>query len=164
MTRLDAIPETPYCRKCAEEVEHMNSVDREGTAAAAPGTPPDYSLLSDRELEEAVRDLLREDRRVDMEELRVVCRHGVVHLGGSVPSEGERQIVLQTITDVMGLRNVDDRLKAQEVLWEREDRSRGEVQPGLAPWEEQGGTEDVAEAQEDGVDFEAPIRPVPEEE
>jgi len=166
LARLIAIPETPYCRKCAEEAEHAQPAGREsaGSATWTPGVPTDYSLLSDRELEEAIRELLREDRRVDMEELRVVCRHGVVHLGGSVPSEGERQIVLQTVTDVMGLRNVDDHLKAQEVLWGREDRSRGEASPGLAPWEEPGGTEDVAEAQEEGVDFEAPIRPIPEEE
>jgi hypothetical protein len=50
------------------------------------------------------------------------------------------------------------------MLWEREDRSREDVSPVVAPWEESGGTEDETEAQEDGVDFEAPIRPIPEEE
>ncbi|MBP1686458.1 MAG: transcriptional regulator, TraR/DksA family [Deltaproteobacteria bacterium] len=167
LARLDAIPETLYCRDCAADAErHSLTGAEEGSAGESrkPGVPPDYSNLSDPELEEAIRELLRDDRRVDMEELRIVCRRGVVYLGGSVPSEGEHQIVLQTITDVMGLKEVDDRLQAQEMLWEREDRSREDVSPVVAPWEESGGTEDVTEAQEDGVDFEAPIRPIPEEE
>ncbi len=166
LARLDVIPETPYCKDCAEEAERGSPAGLESGAVAPPKptVPPAYSNLSDFELEEAIRELLREDRRVDMEELRIVCRHGVVHLSGSVPSEGEHQIVVQTITDVMGLRDVEDRLQAHEVLWERDDRSREEVAAGVAPWEEPGGTEDVTEAQEDGADFEAPIRPIPEEE
>ncbi|MFN8625615.1 MAG: TraR/DksA C4-type zinc finger protein [Candidatus Binatia bacterium] len=166
LARLEAIPETRYCRDCAEETERGNPAAPAG-GAQSPATPertPDYSSLSDTEIEEAIRELLREDRRVDMEELRIVCRRGVVHLGGSVPSEGAHQIVLQTITDVMGLKIVDDHLQAHGMLWEREDRSREEVSIGMAPWEEPAGTEDVTEAQEDGVDFEAPIRPIPEEE
>jgi RNA polymerase-binding protein DksA len=164
--RLDALPETVYCRSCAEEVERGSALGPEArvVTSAKPGMPPDYNVLTDPELEEAIREHLRDDRRVDMEELRIVCRHGVVHLSGSVPSEGERQIVVQTITDVMGLKDLDDRLQAAEMLWEREDRNREEGPPGVPPWEEPPGTEDVTEAQEDGVDFEAPIRPIPEEE
>jgi RNA polymerase-binding protein DksA len=164
--RLDAIPETAYCVGCAEEAERGRPIGSESAAVAssAPGMPPDYSLLSGSELEEAIREHLRENRRVDMEELRIVCRHGVVHLSGSVPSKGEHQIVLQTITDVMGLKDLDDRLQAEEMLWEHEDRNGAAGLSAVAPWEEPPGTEDVTEAQEDGMDFEAPIRPIPEEE
>ena len=165
LARLEAIPATVHCRNCAEEAERSTPIAPEAAAVAPsePGMPDDYRLLSDSEREEAIREHLREDRRVDMEELRVVCRHGVVHLSGAVPSEAEHQIVLQTITDVMGLKDINDRLQAEEILWEREDHNRGEESPAVAPWEEPAGTEDVTEAQEDGVDFEAPIRPIPEE-
>jgi osmotically-inducible protein OsmY len=95
--------------------------------------------------------------------LRLVCRHGVVHLSGSVPSEREHQIVLQTITDVMGLKEVDDRLQVEEILWEREDRDKEQAAPETRPWEDQVGTEDVTETHEDGTEFVPPIRPVPEE-
>lgn len=164
--RLEALPETPYCRDCAEEVERgRNGVGEEpGPGRAEPAVPPDYSFLSGTELEEAIREHLREDRRVDMEELRIVCRHGVVHLSGSVPSEGEHQIVLQTVTDVMGLKDVDDRLQAKEILWEREDRNGQEGASETAPWEELAGTEDITETHEDGADFVPPIRPTPEEQ
>ncbi len=166
MRRLHALPATPYCRDCAEESERRGaSLEHEPGEPVRPApVPADYSLLSGRELEEAIRDHLHEDGRVDMEELRIVCRHGVVHLSGSVPSEGEHQIVRQTVTDVMGLKEIDDHLQVEELLWEREDRDKNETAAEPRPWEELGGTEDVTETHEDGVDFVAPVRPVPEEE
>jgi RNA polymerase-binding protein DksA len=164
--RLRALPATPYCRRCAERIEHGAAAGEHasGEPARPAQVPEDYSLLSGRELEDAIRDHLRDDGRVDMEELRIVCRHGVVHLTGSVPSEHERQIVLQTITDVMGLKEVDDRLQVEEILWEREDRDKEEFAPETRPWEDQVGTEDVTETHEDGTEFVPSARPVPEEE
>lgn len=166
IARLQALPATPFCRECAERIERRDgSREHESGEPARPApVPADYSLLSGRELEEAIRDHLREDGRVDMEELRIVCRHGIVHLSGSVPSEGEHQIVRQTITDVMGLKEIDDHLQVEELLWEREDRDKNETAVEPRPWEELGGTEDVTETHEDGVDFVPPSRPVPEEE
>lgn len=163
--RLRAVPETPYCRDCAEKTEHRAPGEREQPEPvhSAP-VPPDYGLLSGRELEDAIRDHLHEDGRVDMEELRIVCRHGVVHLSGSVPSEREHRIILQTVTDVMGLKEVDDRLQVEEILWEREDRDKAEGEPQGRPWEDPVGTEDVTETHEDGLDFVPPTRPVPDEE
>jgi len=164
--RLQALPAALYCRDCAEAIERGARITAHETgepARSAP-VPEDYNLLSGRELEDAIRDHLRDDGRVDMEELRLVCRHSVVYLSGSVPSERERQIVLQTITDVMGLKEVDDHLQVEEILWEREDRSKEEAAPETRPWEDQVGTEDITETHEDGVDFVPPARPVPEEE
>ncbi len=40
---------------------------------------------SDREIEAALHELAREDGRIDVDELRIVCRHGVVYLDGAVP-------------------------------------------------------------------------------
>jgi RNA polymerase-binding protein DksA len=166
VARLEALPAAPCCRNCTEGLERSGSVETEalGPSGSEPAVPPDYNLLSGRELEEAIREHLREDGRVDMEELRIVCRHGIVHLSGSVPSEGEHQIALRTITDVMGLKDVDDRLQANEILWQREDRNRQEELLETRPWEEQAGTEDITEAHEEGLDFVPPTRPVPEEE
>lgn len=163
--RLRALPATAYCRGCAEETERGQATEREmGEPVRSAPVPEDYNLLTARELEDGIRDHLRDDGRVDMEELRLVCRHGVVHLSGSVPSEREHQIVLQTITDVMGLKEVDDRLQVEEILWEREDRDKEEAAPETRPWEDEVGTEDVTETHEDGTEFVPPARPVPEEE
>ena len=166
LARLEALPAARQCHDCAEQAEHRSGPTEHGTAEPArpAPVPEDYGLLSGRELEDAIRDHLRDDGRVDMEELRIVCRHGVVHLTGSVPSEREHQIVLQTITDVMGLKEVDDRLRVEEILWEREDRDKEESAAETRPWEDQVGTEDVTETHEDGIEFVPPARPVPEEE
>jgi hypothetical protein len=51
---------------------------------------------------------------VDMEELRIVCRHGVVYLDGSLPSEEEHSILLQLVTDVVRLETIVDRLRDRE--------------------------------------------------
>ena len=162
--RLVALPATPYCRACAERVERGGPLETEGEPPRSATLPPDYSLLGDRELEEAIRDHLREDGRLDMEELRVVCRHGVVYLDGAVPSEGERQILLQTVTDVMGLKEVVDRVRVQEILWEREDRDKPETAPEIKLWEEPVGTEDITETSEEGADYIPPGGPIPEPE
>lgn len=162
--RLAALPATRYCRDCAQQLEKGQSLGGEGETPGHPGTvPADYSLLTDRELEEVIREHVRDDGRVDLEELRIVCRHGIVHLDGALPSEAEHQILLHTVTDVMGLTEIDDRLRVTELLWEREERAKSESPQGPVPWEEAARTEDVAESQEDGVDFEAPSRPNPEE-
>jgi RNA polymerase-binding transcription factor len=163
--RLAAVPATPYCRDCAERVERGEPVDLEPDAPPRSGpVPPDYSLLTGRELEEAVREQVQEDGRVDMEELRIVCRRGVVYLDGSIPSEAERQILRHILTDVMGLAEIVDRLQAKEILWEREDRDREPPAVDTKPWEEPYGTEDIVESQEEGADFVAPTRPGPDEE
>jgi len=166
LKRLAALPATPYCRDCAERVERGEPLaiqDLESRPRSGQ-LPPEYNLLTDRELEEAVRDHLREDARIDLDELRTVCRHGVVYLDGSIPSEAEHQIILHTVTDVLGLAEIVDRLRVTEILWERDDRSKPEAYPEPKPWEEPPGTTNVAESTEEGVEFEAPTDPGPDEE
>ena len=162
--RLSALPATPHCRDCAERVERGEALEAEVEPPTSGPVPPDYSLLTPRELETVIRDHLFEDARVDLEELRVVCRRGVVYLDGSLPSEAEHQIVLHTITDLMGLTEIVDRIQIKEILWEREDRNREGHASEAKPWEEPYGTEDITESHEEGVDFVPPTRPVPEEE
>ncbi len=162
LRRLAALPATPYCRDCAERAEGGELAETESPRSGP--VPPDYSLLTGRELEEAIRDHLHEDGRVDLEELRVVCRHGVTYLHGSIPSEGERQILLHTITDIMGLTEVVDRLQVKEILWQREDRDKEIQLSESKPWEEPYGTDDIIESHEQGVDFVPATKPVPEEE
>jgi len=162
--RLRALPTTRRCLRCARAAEAAGG--EEAAEAAPPTRPPsplaDWALLSDREREEALRELLRQDGRVDMEELRLVCRHDVAYLEGAVPSAAERDIVVKLVTDVAGVAEVMDRLRVDELAWERDDRSRtgrGGRPPGFEP----ASTEDVVESEELGVDFEPPVRPVPEE-
>ncbi len=166
--RLMALPATPHCVDCARALERGAAPATEaGAAEESPRAtlPPDYALLTDRELQQTVREHLAADNRLDLEELRIVCRHGVVYLDGEMPSSTEHQILLHTVTDVMGLTEVVDRLRIRQEPWQREERTPGEVPTeAQAPWDEQPATEDIAEASENGAEIDAPDRPTPDEE
>ena len=163
--RLRSLPATRFCRRCAAQSESPPI-----TAGSAAETPPegpvpaDLSLLSDEELTEAIREHLKEDGRIDLEELHVACRKGVVYLSGTVPSEAEHQILLRTLTDVMGFKEIIDHLQVVALLWQTEKRTR-EVGPEIIPrWQEPPGTEDIVESAEEDKEFVAPVKPTPSEE
>jgi RNA polymerase-binding transcription factor len=166
VARLRALPTAATCLECARERETA------GAAAAAPvephhpgRLPADLDPLLDREVEEALRELVRDDGRVDTEELRLVCRHGVVHLEGAVPSEAEHRMLVKLVTDVAGCEDVVDHVAVNELLWERPDRSRRSREERTRPARfEPIGTEDVVESAERGLDYLPPDRPPPEEE
>jgi hypothetical protein len=98
-----------------------------------------------------------------MEELRLVCRHGVLYLDGSLPSEEERSIVLQLVQDVVGLEAIVDRLRVTALLWDREERSKEEPLEEQLPTGEGAETEDVVQSIEEGIDYVPPMEPPPEE-
>lgn len=125
--------------------------------------------LADRD-QEQLRDrlfeLIREDGQVDTDELEISTRNGVVFLEGAVPSEVEHEILLNILTDVAGIREIQDSLEIQRLAWEREDRFKEEaveeVQPGtIQKYEPYGGTEDPVLADEEGIDYEPPINQPP---
>jgi DnaK suppressor protein len=168
LARLEALPAALHCVDCARDLASAPETSAGGEEPVEKGRlPSDLRLLGDRELAEALRELVRADGRVDMEELRLTCRHGVVYLTGTLPSEAEHQILGKLLTDVEGLTDVVDRVRVTEVPWEREDRAKG-VEP---PREETprrlfepARTEDIVQATEEGVDYEPPAEPPPEEE
>ena len=166
LVRLRAVPTTASCVECAREAEAVGAGAPATMEPHHPGRlPPDLEPLLDREVEDALRELVREDRRVDMDELRLVCRHGVVHLEGAVPSAAEHQILLKTVTDVAGCEEVVDHVQVNELLWERADRTRPAPRERTRPARfEPIGTEDVVESTEEGLDYIPPDRPPPEEE
>ena len=163
--RLRVMPAARLCTKCAARNERKPAVaGSEAEKSSAASVPADLSLLNDRELLECIREHLAEDGRIDMEELRLVCRKGVVYLSGMIPSEAEHQILLQILTDVLGFKEVVDHLTVEKLLWEQEKRTRDTVQETLPPWQEPPASEDIVESTEEDKDFIAPFNPTPKEE
>jgi len=165
IARLCSLPAARCCRGCAAKNESPSLTA--GSAAETPTVatiPADLSLLSDQELTEAIKEHFKEDGRIDVEELHVVCRRGVVYLSGVLPSEAEHQILLKTLTDVMGLQAIVDHLEIEELLWQTEKRTR-EVGPEInSRWQDPPGSEDIVESMEEDKDFVAPAKPTPNEE
>jgi RNA polymerase-binding protein DksA len=163
--RLRVLPTAEYCIDCARAREAAPAPAAEAEPLPRGHLPPDLEGLLDREVEETLRQLVREDRRIDLDELRIVCRHGVVHLHGAVPSAGEHQMLLKLVTDVAGCEDLVDRVRIDPIPWERRDRSRAQPREHVRPSRfESIGTEDVVESAEEGVDWVPPDRPPSEEE
>lgn len=164
VARLRALPATRVCIRCAR-LSTPAPVFEEAAPKRRTGVlPPDRSLLSDRELEAELRELLRADGRIDMEELRAVCRHGVVYLNGVLPSEAQHEMTLRLVTDFVGLREVVDRIAVHEILWERSERSKPEADVPATPRYEPSETEDIVKSTEEGIEYVPPNEPPPEPE
>ncbi|HXV49459.1 MAG TPA: TraR/DksA C4-type zinc finger protein [Candidatus Binatia bacterium] len=164
LARLRILPAARFCRACSarNETRPAAGVTPETTPIAS--VPADLSLLSDHELIEAIQEHLKEDGRIDMEELHVACRKGVVYLSGTLPSEAEHQILLQTLTDVMGFTEIIDHLETENLLWQTEKRTK-EVGSEVTPrWQEPPASEDIVESVEEDKEFVAPAKPTPSEE
>ena len=165
IARLRSLPSARCCIRCAAKNESRRSIaGGAGETQAMGAIPADLSLLSDRELIVAIKEHLAEDRRLDVEELHVACRKGVVYLSGVLPSEAEHQILVNTLTDVMGLQEIVDHLEIAELLWQSEKRTREIGPETVTRWQEPPGSEDIVESMEEDMEFVAPAKPTPNEE
>jgi RNA polymerase-binding protein DksA len=168
--RLQTLPTARLCAACEQTDEVISTEEEIGVEIPESGrVPPDLAFLSDEELEAIIYDQIHEDGRVDGDELEVTCRNGVVILTGTLPSEGQRSILLQLVTDVLGFEEVIDRLQVARVLWQREDRYREkeeEIRVGERPANPEGyGNDEVIESAEEVLNDVPPLgQPTPEEE
>jgi hypothetical protein len=123
-------PNQPFFAPRAEErAERQATALPEEENIIVPVTgelPPDLEILDDQELAGYLEELVREDGRIDMHELQISTQKGVVYLEGALPSEPERQILLNLMTDVAGIQEIVDHLEIQRLAWERSDRSKPE--------------------------------------
>ena len=164
VARLHAVPATRFCVYCARANEQRPPIARKEEAPRTVKVSGDVGLLTEIEMVTGIKEQVREDGRIDTQELKIACRHGVVYLEGALPSEAEHRILLQIVTDVMGLKEVVDHLQIEELLWEREERFKEEPPEERLPWTEPSGTEDIMESTEENIDFVPPAGPTPEEE
>jgi DnaK suppressor protein len=124
--------------------------------------PPDISSLTDEEIEDYLRERLAEDGRVDLDELQMTFRSGVMHLDGALPSEEQHQILLQYVTDFTGIQEVVDRLVINELLWEREDRTDKPEDEGTSSGTLSEAMEELIESDQENRAYEPPAGPVQE--
>ncbi|MCK4389879.1 MAG: TraR/DksA C4-type zinc finger protein [Desulfobacterales bacterium] len=163
LKRLQFLPAARLCRKCARKYEEKQEKLPPAREVITRGqVPSEYRNLSNEELATLILERFRNDGRVDLEELQISCRKGVVYLEGVVPSESEHQILLQILTDVMGFTSIVDHLKINKLTWEQEERAPGRADFPLSVDVDEI-TEDVFESQEEGKPYMFPDRPPPEE-
>jgi RNA polymerase-binding transcription factor DksA len=166
--RLDALPATRLCRKCAGRFEQQRKkLPRAREAIACGDVPADYADLSEAELEAAIYEHFKDDGRLDLDELEISCRKGVIYLSGTVPSENEHRIAVRILTDVMGFSTIVDHLEITSLPWERDDRPGARTAPPLEADKKKiyaidDLAEGVFESQEEEKPYMGPDRPPPE--
>jgi len=164
--RLKAIPWTPFCTRCASEQE-TGSAGASTSGITKTELPMDYAGLSDIELEKTIHEKLRNDGRVELEELVIDVDDGVVRLEGALPSEISHEILLEILQDDMGLDEIEDSLRIERQLWQRTDR---EPPPYLKKTEDEGllqgedTNEEVFHSYKSGKPVSPPDRLMPEKE
>jgi RNA polymerase-binding transcription factor DksA len=128
--RLEALPEARRCIACERELRTAASgPPRRFEPGSHRPVPAEYRDLDDDELAEAVRERLRAAEDPDLLRADVRCHGGTVRLSGDVPSEAQRQVLVQIVADGMGL-DVLDRLRV--LALDREREGEGGVAEGPA--------------------------------
>ncbi len=128
VARLRILPATHYCVNCASVYEKRRRLADAGEATPTLKTPRDLSLLTDRDKEDTIREQVQEDGRIEMDDLRIASRGGVLHLEGMLPNESQHRILLQMVTNILGLEEIVDQVQVEDLLWEQESRSEKELQ------------------------------------
>jgi DnaK suppressor protein len=118
--RLKALPTARLCITCKGEREEREKISLllphrdKSTKKASLG---EYTDISEEELTETILEQLEEDGRVDTSNLDIIFQGGKVFLTGTINSEDERQIILQIVTETMGLPDVEDNLEVTEAIY-----------------------------------------------
>ncbi|MFZ1200647.1 MAG: hypothetical protein WAO07_10805, partial [Desulfobacterales bacterium] len=82
---------------------------------------------SDAEMRDIVLDTLARDGRVEMEELDIDCRDGVIRATGVLPSEGSREILWEIVSDILGYTRFVENVRIDRQPWERRKRNPGKA-------------------------------------
>ena len=104
--RLRALPATASCLQCAEQAELRHAFS--GSRPVAH--PVALGALSNREIEQLVRQGVREDRQIDDDDLRIHYRRGMLRLDGTLPTDAAHERLRALLDETFGFREIIDRL------------------------------------------------------
>ncbi|MGC8493972.1 MAG: TraR/DksA family transcriptional regulator, partial [Syntrophobacteraceae bacterium] len=124
--RLQVIPWARLCVECARDFEkHHTSLPETSEVAISGKIPEEYRDLNAQQVIELIYEQLQNDDRIEVEELRISFKKGVVLLDGRLESETEHQVVLKVLSDSMGFSSVVDRIEINEPGANLEEVSEG---------------------------------------
>jgi DnaK suppressor protein len=160
LERLRALPTTRLCIDCARAHEGRGAGAEEEPERSE--LPADLSRLDDAEIETALSDIVRDAGNIDMDELHISSRDGVIHLDGTVPSERQHQTLTELLQDVAGIGDVIDHLEVSRTPFEKPERSKRASAAENSPHDDEQETEDVTRARGDASSpYSPPTSPPP---
>ncbi len=116
--RLQVMPWALHCVQCAG-VREMFS----GGGIESPAVALNEESLTDDEMQEMIQDALKEDGRVETEELDITCEAGVVYMNGVLPSDLQHEILLEIVQDTLDFDETIDNIGIDRQPWERRERT-----------------------------------------
>ena len=158
--RLEVLPWAALCSACRAEMEDASRSGLYEEEEPTPELPPDLEGLSDDEILRYVLDEIKENGRVDLDELTIECDHGIIHLDGFLPSEAQHQALLEILLDGIGIGTLTDHVSIDPLLWETDGRATGRRGP-----EDEGEPDDAGSDDDETSDAYAsrtsgaPLRP-----
>ena len=155
LERLRALPTTRLCIDCARTHEGRSTAEAEEETEESR-LPSDLSLLDDAEIETALHDLIRDAGNIDVNELHIASRDGVITLDGTVPTERQHQTLTEVLQDVAGIGDVIDHLEVSRTPFEKPNRSKRQSAAENPVRGDEEETEDVTQARGDAS---SPYRP-----
>ncbi|MFN2267838.1 MAG: TraR/DksA C4-type zinc finger protein [Desulfonatronovibrio sp.] len=131
--RLQVIPWAEKCINCASEEEETEQGQSLQPSESSSPLAPDYQGLSDEQLCNAIRDRIRYDGRVAMDDLRINCQGQKVIFSGALPSQEQSEIIYEIVEDTFGVHEIEDNISIDRVAWQRKDRTPDEDVPENSP-------------------------------
>ncbi|MHC1725235.1 MAG: TraR/DksA family transcriptional regulator [Syntrophobacteraceae bacterium] len=113
--RLEVIPWARLCVDCAREHERK-PLPLPGIldATVSAKLPDEYEGMANEQVAQAVYKRLQGNDQIEVEEVRVSIIKEVLYLDGSVPTEHEREILIEFLTDSLSFSTIVDRLEVHE--------------------------------------------------
>lgn len=127
LQRLQAVPAAEQCMQCASG-KTVAQRDREEEFEQSPqsGTLSDeLEGLDDTQLAAQVMDKVRAAGITSPEELTISSENHVVLLGGFLPDEKSHHALLEYLKDTLSIRDIEDHIIIDRILWENRSRNRG---------------------------------------
>jgi DnaK suppressor protein len=120
LKRLKLVPWARHCVRCAGSLELAHTVRASAEAVSASmerGEPLDEEMCA------IVASELKDDGRVELDELEIHCAEGVVYLEGALPGEQSRELLRQVVSDTLGYDRMVDHIRIDRQAWENRRRS-----------------------------------------
>lgn len=128
MKRLEALPWTRLCIDCARDFEKRGkTLPQPEEAVTAANLPEEYAGLTDQQLLQIIYEQIDKRFDIDKGQFRISVRSGIIYLEGSVDEEVEHQLILQALSDDLGLGEIIDALQVKESDWENSDLSSDSI-------------------------------------
>ncbi|MHB8109714.1 MAG: TraR/DksA family transcriptional regulator [Syntrophorhabdaceae bacterium] len=162
--RLAALPWATLCLSCMAGTSGRTADISDDDLSAS--LPPDLEGLSDEEIVRYVYDEIARDGRVDIDEVSIGSSKGILHIDGVLPSEAERQILIELLLDGIGFEDIIDHISINPLPWESAERASGRRDKDIEEEEvpsDEDETEDAYSSRTSGAPLAPPDELVPED-